>query len=654
MKGENLSKFSKISECIGYISEIRNKNASCRVPYIALLVLPMLLLSGLTLTASTDSKQIINSVHAIFDTMSEEDDITENRMIIPLQDGYFRQQFHEDLISKSNLAYDSQERVSSIATCDKLSVSSVTASGNDGNLPTNAIDDNLNTRWSNNGVGSWIQLDLGSKKSICNVDIAWYRGNLRQSNFIISVSDDGNTFTKKFTGKSSGSTTSLEKYSLPTGTEGRYVRITVNGNTENNWASITEVATYGAKSVTCNTLTPTAVSASKFVKPHVPTDAIDKDFDTKWASKGVGSWIQLDFGSTKNVCHVYISWFMGDARQFKFDISVSVSNDGTSFTKVLSGTSSGTTSGYEKFILPTGTEARYLRITGNGNDVTDYNNIQEIAVMGSAGVSTSPPSSGGDAGTNDKFGIVKLYNSKVNGEQWYLGDPITGGIKVTKPSYYYETTSTQVRLRVPPPSSGYHPDQISTLDQNQMASKGYMQSPYDWKNVEITGRFKVVSYTDSTTNGAAHIALSGRGGTHTSSAPCEGTSYWGNLYVTGRSKFDKELMHTGGYATNNPQKTSAVGPLQGKWFDLKYVIYTLPSGNVKVEQYYQEYVDGKSSGWKKIFEHTDTGSWGGGTNNCGGGSYEMIKWGGPLVFFRWDNIDKMHFYNLSVREIVPP
>ena len=80
-----------------------------------------------------------------------------------------------------------------------------------------------------------------------------------------------------------------------------------------------------------------------------------------------------------------------------------------------------------------------------------------------------------------------------------------------------------------------------------------MQSPYDWKNVEITGRYRVVSYTDSTTNGAAHIALSARGGTHTSSAPCEGTAYWANLYVMGRSKFDKELMHTGGYATNNPQ-----------------------------------------------------------------------------------------------------
>ena len=39
--------------------------------------------------------------------------------------------------------------------------------------------------------------------------------------------------------------TTAEKYSLPAGTEGRYVRITVNGNTENQWASVTEVAVNG-------------------------------------------------------------------------------------------------------------------------------------------------------------------------------------------------------------------------------------------------------------------------------------------------------------------------------------------------------------------------------------------------------------------------
>ena len=135
--------------------------------------------------------------------------------------------------------------VSSASTCNEVPVAGVTAIGHDGNVPSNVLDKDLNTRWSNLGQGSWIQLDLGSNKDICFIEIAWYSGNLRNNNFVISVSDNGNSFTNVFTGTSSGTTTSPEKYTMPAGTEGRYLRITVNGNTENNWASITEIAVIG-------------------------------------------------------------------------------------------------------------------------------------------------------------------------------------------------------------------------------------------------------------------------------------------------------------------------------------------------------------------------------------------------------------------------
>ena len=145
-------------------------------------------------------------------------------------------------------AQGSEGLVSTLATCDKLPVSAITASGNDGNVPSNAIDGNLDTRWSNLGKGSWIQLDLGSKKSVCNLEIAWHVGNTRQNNLVISVSDDGITFTNKLTGTSSGTTTSPEKYTLPSGTEGRYLRITGDGNTQNEWSSITEISVFGGAS----------------------------------------------------------------------------------------------------------------------------------------------------------------------------------------------------------------------------------------------------------------------------------------------------------------------------------------------------------------------------------------------------------------------
>ena len=69
-------------------------------------------------------------------------------------------------------------------------------------------------------------------------------GNPRQNNFVISVSSDGTTFNNIFTGKSSGNTLSPENYDF-SDVNARYVKITVNGNTQNQWASITEIDVHG-------------------------------------------------------------------------------------------------------------------------------------------------------------------------------------------------------------------------------------------------------------------------------------------------------------------------------------------------------------------------------------------------------------------------
>jgi hypothetical protein len=164
-------------------------------------------------------------------------------MVVPFDVGSIEE--NETSSVEGNSVNPSEPSMIQAATCNKFTISSVTADDNDGNVPSNVLDNNLDTRWSSNGIGSWIQLDLGSKKSICSVDIAWYRGTVRQNNFVISVSSDGTNFANKFSGQSSGNTLALEKYNLPAGTEGRYIRITVNGNTENNWASITEIAAHG-------------------------------------------------------------------------------------------------------------------------------------------------------------------------------------------------------------------------------------------------------------------------------------------------------------------------------------------------------------------------------------------------------------------------
>jgi hypothetical protein len=57
---------------------------------------------------------------------------------------------------------------------------------------------------------------------------------------VMSTSDDGVAFTNVLTSKSTGSTLNLEKYNV-VDTNARYIRIIVNGNTQNSYASIAEV-----------------------------------------------------------------------------------------------------------------------------------------------------------------------------------------------------------------------------------------------------------------------------------------------------------------------------------------------------------------------------------------------------------------------------
>ena len=85
--------------------------------------------------------------------------------------------------------------------------SAVTASTNDGNVPGNAVDNSLSTRWSGYGDGQWLQLDLGTTRSLGYVKIAFYNGNLRRSSFDLQVSTCCGAWTTVWSGKNSGTTT---------------------------------------------------------------------------------------------------------------------------------------------------------------------------------------------------------------------------------------------------------------------------------------------------------------------------------------------------------------------------------------------------------------------------------------------------------------
>src|SRR5436309_86840 len=170
-------------------------------------------------------------------------------------------------------------------------VSPVVESGDDCNLPQNTLDNNLATRWSASGDGQWIRYDLGAVMAVGPVNIAWYRGTEWASAFDIEVSLDSLTWTRAFTGRSSGQTLQPERYDFPT-VPGRYVRVVGHGQWSGTtqlslWNSITEVAIYASAAAPVTAVpvaSPIASGAALFPSPT----PFRSNLATRWSASGDG------------------------------------------------------------------------------------------------------------------------------------------------------------------------------------------------------------------------------------------------------------------------------------------------------------------------------------------------------------------------------
>lgn len=268
----------------------------------------------------------------------------------------------------------------------------------------------------------------------------------------------------------------------------------------------------------------------------------------------------------------------------------------------------------------------------------------------------------------DKFGILEIYPTKHNGQEWYMNmtepnhDPrfdIAHDERFDKKSTLinngdgsWKERSPQVRLEVLT-SEGYNESRITTLNQTELSLKGYMQSPKDWKNVEMTGFVKYNNGKSEKKNNPDEFTWYARGGDHeTSDKGCEGSAYKGQLSFNGDSRFAKEQYFVNYDFTDT--KVSVTSLLKDKWIGFKFVVYNLPqlkNGTtfVKMESWINENADGIT--WKKVDENIDNRGWGTKSQHCMGLPDEIITWGGPIAVFRWDSAKDVDIKNFSVREI---
>jgi hypothetical protein len=199
------------------------------------------------------------------------------------------------------------------AVCTKFPIAAIKASSSKTAFPpSKAIDNNLNTRWSSQSAyTSWIQADLASVNTVCNVAIARYAGQTQKYGFTISVSTDGINFSNVSRSTSSRTASQYETYDF-TDTLARYVKITVfrtgELNSSKTGTQISDLAVFGT-------------SSSPAPPPLTPISSVYDDFQSgtyllsegqtspngKWHNQfnGFGSsGVQSD-GTTNNVFYMF-------------------------------------------------------------------------------------------------------------------------------------------------------------------------------------------------------------------------------------------------------------------------------------------------------------------------------------------------------------
>lgn len=290
-------------------------------------------------------------------------------------------------------------------------------------------------------------------------------------------------------------------------------------------------------------------------------------------------------------------------------------------------------------------ELETFRITGDNQQVctgkivsgttSTTSSITQIASI--TGFSTATTTTATDS--YDDAGVKKIYQTASGGRTWYLGE------NPTSDSYFKSDTSVTKN------SDGSWKAGRTTLvkDTPTRLTATTANGAKEWRNVEMTGYFKINSYSMP-----EEITFHARGAVPSNGNVCDASALEGYLtYEGGEVGLRKKIWHTGGY-TEKVDIDSVTGGLQGRWVGMKLIIFNTGS-DVKTELWLDK---NSNNEWVKVSEYKDAGGWNGASINSlckdiWGNTMtldEKVFWDGPDASFRVDNA-LFDFKKLSVREI---
>src|ERR671917_367321 len=234
----------------------------------------------------------------------------------------------------------------------------------------------------------------------------------------------------------------------------------------------------------------------------------------------------------------------------------------------------------------------------------------------------------------DKFGIEQLYPTTDGGPVWFLNNE-----QPEADDNFLMTSANDIELEEEG-SDSFALDAETGTEKHGV--RLHADSPDgEWKNVEMTGYFKLHEGNDQFT------LIARQGPTYNDNGGCGAYGYYGMLSATGDAYFKKKLFHHGGYTDRTEVRQGVVGDLNDRWVGIKMIAYNLDGGDVKLELWVDD--GDETNNWQKATEYVDDGNWQVAGSDCDR-SDDIID-EGTRGGFRVDD-SQFEFKKLSIREIV--
>jgi hypothetical protein len=240
----------------------------------------------------------------------------------------------------------------------------------------------------------------------------------------------------------------------------------------------------------------------------------------------------------------------------------------------------------------------------------------------------------------DKFGIEQIYPTANKGPTWFLNNE-----EPKDDDNFLMTSHEDINLeeeKDKEDSGAFELDAETGSERHGV--RIHADSPDGhWKNVEMTGYFKLEEGKDQFT------LIARQGPTYNDDGGCGAYGYYGMVSAEGDAFFKKKLFHHGGYSDRTAVEENVLGDLGERWVGIKLVAYDLDGDDVKLELWIDD--GNEQNQWKKATEYVDDGDWEVSGSDCDRSDDDIIE-EGTRGGFRVDD-SKFDFKDLSIREIEP-